>query len=88
MDESQNSKALTKNQSFFADNDSYKQSQTNLETYRFIAMSAAEALKGTRRLLDVGNGGVFIFPIDGIPDVVAVDVFVEDSFAARYPTVK
>jgi SAM-dependent methyltransferase len=88
MDEPQNQKALTKNQLFFADNDRYKQSQTSLETYRFIGMSAAEALKGTRRLLDVGNGGVFAFPIDDIPEVVAVDVFVEESFRRRYPTVK
>jgi SAM-dependent methyltransferase len=88
MDDAQNSKAFAKNQSFFADNDSYKQSQEHLETYRFIAMSAAEAVKGAQRLLDVGNGGVFIFPIAGIPEVVAVDIFVEDSFATRYPTVK
>jgi len=88
MDDSQNSKAFAKNQSFFTDNDSYKQSQQQLETYRFIAMSAAAAVKGTRRLLDVGNGGVFIFPIDDIPEVVAVDIFIEDSFAKRYPTVK
>jgi SAM-dependent methyltransferase len=87
MDEPQNSKALAKNQLFFAENDRYKQAQTVLETYRFIAMAATQALKGTRRLLDVGNGGVFIFSIDDIPDVVAVDVFVEKSFAARYPKV-
>jgi SAM-dependent methyltransferase len=88
MDNAQNGKAFARNQSFFTDNDSYKRSQQHLETYRFIAMSAAEAVKGTRRLLDVGNGGVFIFPIGDIPEVVAVDIFVEDSFAARYPTVK
>jgi len=88
MNARQHQKALTKNQLFFADNDVYKQSQRSLETYRYIGMSAAEALRGTRRLLDVGNGGLFAFPIDGIPEIVAVDVFVEESFRERYPAVK
>jgi SAM-dependent methyltransferase len=84
----QNAEALEKNASFFADNDWYKSTQNRLETYRLIAESAAHEVKGSERLLDVGNGGVFIFPIEHIPQVEAIDLFVEDSFTTRYPGVK
>jgi SAM-dependent methyltransferase len=84
----QNVQALEKNASFFADNDWYKVTQNRLETYRLIAESAYHEVQGSKRLLDIGNGGVFIFPIEQIPQVEAVDVFVEESFTSRYPKVK
>jgi SAM-dependent methyltransferase len=76
-----------KNQAFFADNDWYKTTQQHLELYRAIAASATHETAQARRLLDIGNGGVFIFPIAHIPEVEAIDIFVEDSFAERYPGV-
>jgi SAM-dependent methyltransferase len=84
----QNEKSVVKNQDFFAENELYKSLQGELELYQFIANSAAHETAGARRLLDIGNGGVFIFPIDHIPDIEAIDIFVEASFSARYPTVK
>jgi len=84
----QNVQALEKNASFFADNEWYKSTQSRLETYRLIANSARHEVQGSKRLLDIGNGGVFIFPIEQIPHVEAIDVFVEESFAVRYPTVE
>src|SRR5258707_10683449 len=84
----QNIQALEKNASFFANNDWYKSTQNRLETYRLIADSAYHEVQGSKRLLDIGNGGVFIFPIEQIPHVEAIDVFVEESFTIRYPTVK
>jgi SAM-dependent methyltransferase len=84
----QNEQALEKNASFFADNEWYKSNQERLETYRLIAQSASHEVEGAEHLLDIGNGGVFIFPIDRIPHVEAIDVFVEESFSARYPGVK
>ena len=84
----QNEKSVAKNQEFFADNDLYKLLQGELELYRFIAQSAAHETTRARRLLDIGNGGVFIFPIDHIPDVEAIDIFVEEDFKSRYPRVK
>lgn len=87
-DAAQNAQALEKNASFFADNDWYKSTQNRLETYRLIAESAYHEVKNAKRLLDIGNGGIFIFPIEQIPHVEAIDVFVEESFINRYPTVK
>jgi SAM-dependent methyltransferase len=84
----QSVQALEKNASFFADNNWYKSNQNRLETYRLIAESARHEVQGSKRLLDIGNGGVFVFPTEQIPHVEAIDVFVEESFATRYPTVK
>lgn len=84
----QSTKSVAKNQDFFADNDLYKRLQSELELYLFIAKSAAHETAHARRLLDIGNGGVFIFPIGHIPDVEAIDIFVEEDFKTRYPTVK
>jgi len=84
---SQNASSIAKNQEFFANNDWYKSLQGELELYRFIALSAAHETRDARRLLDVGNGGVFIFPIGHIADVHAIDIFVEEDFRSRYPTV-
>lgn len=83
----QNQSALEKNREFFADNDWYKEKQGELEIYRFISLSAARETRHSQRLLDIGNGGVFPFPIAHIPEVVAIDVFVEQDFKTRYPTV-
>jgi SAM-dependent methyltransferase len=84
----QNVKSAAKNRDFFADNDLYKTLQNKLEIYQFIAKSAAHETASAHRLLDIGNGGVFIFPIGHIPDVEAIDIFVEKDFKTRYPTVK
>jgi SAM-dependent methyltransferase len=84
----QNAKSVAKNQDFFANNDQYKTLQNKLELYQFIAASATHETTGARRLLDIGNGGVFIFPIEHIPDIEAIDIFVEDDFKVRYPAVK
>jgi SAM-dependent methyltransferase len=83
----QNEEALQKNAAFFAENEWYKSNQNRLETYQLIADSAAHEVEGAQALLDIGNGGVFIFPIDRIPHVEAIDLFIEKSFAQRYPKV-
>ncbi len=84
----QNTKSIAKNQDFFADNDWYKRLQSELELYQFIAKSATHETAGAKRLLDIGNGGIFIFPIAHIPEVEAIDIFVEEDYKERYPGVK
>jgi len=80
--------AAKKNRDFFADNDHYKDIQSELEHYKFIALSARNGIAGAGNLLDIGNGGVFIYKIDDVPSVTAIDIFVEESFSKRYPSVK
>jgi SAM-dependent methyltransferase len=53
-----------------------------------MACSATHETEQSQRLLDIGNGGIFIYPIDHIPSVEAVDIFVESSFQERYPRVR
>jgi hypothetical protein len=83
----QSNAAIRKNADFFAGNDWYKSNQGRLETYRLIAESAAHEVKTAHRVLDIGNGGIFIFPIDHIPRVEAIDLFVDQSFSDRHPDV-
>jgi cyclopropane fatty-acyl-phospholipid synthase-like methyltransferase len=84
----QENRSLTSNAQWFADNETYKSAQEDLELYRFIALAAAHETEGSRALLDIGNGGIFAYPISHIPRVVAIDVFVEDDFGRRYPRVE
>lgn len=84
----QETRSLTSNAQWFADNETYKSAQEDLELYRFIALAAAHETEGSRALLDIGNGGIFAYPISHIPRVVAIDVFVEDDFGRRYPRVE
>jgi len=79
--------AIRKNAEFFAENDWYKSNQGRLEMYRLIAEAATQEVKTANSLLDIGNGGIFIFPIDHIALVEAIDLFVDESFSDRYPEV-
>jgi SAM-dependent methyltransferase len=80
--------AVQKNAEFFADNEWYKNTQSRLDLYRLMAKAAAHETEQSQRLLDIGNGGIFIYPIDHIPSVEAVDIFVEQTFQERYPGVR
>jgi SAM-dependent methyltransferase len=83
----QSNSAIRKNADFFAENDWYKSNQERLATYRLIAESAAHELKTANRILDIGNGGLFAFPIDHIARVEAIDLFVDKSFSDQHPDV-
>jgi len=79
---------IASNASWFADNTSYKAAQQDLELYRLIALAAAHETERSQVLLDIGNGGIFVYPISHISRVVAIDVFIEEDFSRRYPTVE
>ena len=78
---------IRKNVDFFAENDWYRSNQGRLATYRLIAESAAHEVKKANRILDIGNGGIFAFPIDHISRVEAIDLFVDKTFSIRHPDV-
>ena len=84
----QETRSLASNAQWFAGNKTYKSAQEDFELYRFIALAAAHETERSRALLDIGNGGIFAYPIAHIPRVVAIDVFVEDDFGRRYPGVE
>jgi SAM-dependent methyltransferase len=80
--------AVKKNQEFFANNDEYKSVQSELEHYKLLALTATEAVRNAVHLLDIGNGGIFVYPVAPFKRVVAVDIFVEPDFSQRYPSVE
>jgi len=84
----QNKKSELKNKNFFSENNTYKSIQGDLATYKLISLTAKRETEKSKRLLDIGNGGVFIYPISHIPDVHACDIFVEKDFEQRYPNVQ
>jgi cyclopropane fatty-acyl-phospholipid synthase-like methyltransferase len=88
MNANQSHQSVNLNQGFFKDNNWYKDVQNELEIYQFISKSATHETKAAKRLLDIGNGGVFIYPIDHIDDVNAIDIFVEEDFKLKYPRVR
>ena len=74
----QDSVSVTKNKSFFADNSTYARNVAQLATYRNIRSEVDAAIAGTQRLLDIGNGGVFDYDTQLVPEIVGVDLFLDD----------
>jgi hypothetical protein len=77
--------AATLNAEFFVESDFYRVAQKTLEIYRWSGLAATHETANSVALLDVGNAGLFEYPIGHIPDVVAMDLFVDPSFGLRYP---
>ncbi len=56
----QSAKSIERNISFFKDNlRYYTENISTMDTYAVIRRYVTEALRGTNRLLDIGNGGLF-----------------------------
>lgn len=72
------------NGSFFGGDD-YRQQVGRLDTSRYIETAITREVAGFRRLLDVGNGGVFHYDPAVVGEAVAVDLFLESLPASRFP---
>ena len=70
---------------FFSDNDRYAQSVSELTTYRNIRAALTGALSGSRRLLDIGNGGVFDYDLGVADEIVGLDLFLDEVTNAVLP---
>ena len=68
--------SATKNASFFEANERYAERVGRLETYRHIRHAIDPHVAGARRVLDVGNGGVFDYDTTLAGEIVGVDLFV------------
>ena len=73
------------NEEFFAENATYAERVASLGTYRIIREAIERELRGTKRLLDIGNGGVFDYDTAVAEQIVAVDLFLDETFADRMP---
>jgi SAM-dependent methyltransferase len=56
-----------------------------LDTYRNIRDALTREVAGTELLLDVGNGGVFEYDTAQVKRITAVDLFLDQLPASRFP---
>jgi SAM-dependent methyltransferase len=77
LTETQQSKqSLDANASYFLKNLSdYDESVRTVDTYRRIHEYVTAKIAGTKRLLDIGNGGVFAYDTSAVQSITAIDLF-------------
>lgn len=80
----QAAESVEQNSSFFA-RDIYKQNADRLDSHVRIREALTAELAGTKRLLDVGNGGVFEYDLGVAEEIVACDLFLDESISDQYP---
>ncbi len=77
--------AVVRNREFFA-GEHWSQQTADIDSYSLIRDVIDRELAGTRRLLDVGNGGVFDrYTPELVESIVAVDLFLSQVSADRFP---
>lgn len=76
--------SVARNSEFFA-RDTYNDHAGRLDSHERIRQALTAELAGTGRLLDVGNGGVFEYDPAVAREVVAVDLFLDESMSGDYP---
>lgn len=81
---SQAADAAAKNAQFFA-RDKHGHDVATLDTYRRIREAIEREVAGAKRMLDVGNGGVFEYDTNLIEEIVAVDLFLDELPDSRFP---
>lgn len=75
----QTADAAKDNASYFADNaERYARWLATLDSYRMQAEAITRELRGSKRLIDIGNGGAFDYDPTVVESIVAVDL-VEDG---------
>ena len=81
----QDATSAKQNAEFFAES-KHARDVAELDTYRLIREAVTSELSGTRRLLDVGNGGVFDYDTTQIEEIIAVDLFLDRMPPSQFPT--
>lgn len=76
--------SVAQNRNFFS-RDTYGRHAEKLDSHRNIREALTGELKGSRRLLDVGNGGVFEYDPAVADQIVAVDLFLDEQAEAGFP---
>jgi SAM-dependent methyltransferase len=80
----QDATSAEQNAEFFA-RENHGRDVAELDTYRNIREAVTREVAGTKRLLDVGNGGVFDYDTTQVDEIVAVDLFLDRLPASRFP---
>jgi SAM-dependent methyltransferase len=80
----QDATSARQNAEFFAQ-DKHARDVAELDTYRYIREAVTREVTGIDRLLDVGNGGVFDYDTTQVGQILAVDLFLDQIPASRFP---
>lgn len=78
-DTGQDVASVTKNARYFDANKHYAERVGSLDTYGNIRDAVDREIVGARRLLDIGNGGVFDYNTDLAEQIVGVDLFLDGT---------
>jgi SAM-dependent methyltransferase len=81
-DAQQDSLSAAQNSEYFAANANYAQRVASLDTYGAISAAIDAEINGSKRLLDVGNGGVFDYDTDLAEQIVGVDLCLSETSPA------
>ncbi|MEO7198044.1 MAG: glycosyltransferase, partial [Solirubrobacterales bacterium] len=76
--------SVAQNSDFFA-RETYSRNADRLDSHALIRRRLTAELAGSKRLLDVGNGGVFEYDPAVAEEIVAVDLFLDESDSPRFP---
>jgi SAM-dependent methyltransferase len=85
MSEAKQDKASAAQNSEFFARDLYGDAVAVLDSYKLIREAVSEEVAGTELLLDVGNGGVFEYDTTQVGAITAVDLFLDQLPADRFP---
>ena len=80
----QDAASAERNAEFFA-RDKHGRDVAALDTYRLIREAITREVAGARRLLDVGNGGIFEYDTGLVNEIVAVDLFLDQLSPSHFP---
>jgi ubiquinone/menaquinone biosynthesis C-methylase UbiE len=82
QDARQDPLSAAQNSEYFSANAHYARHVASLDTYRAIRAAVDAEIKGSKRLLDVGNGGVFDYDTDLAEQIVGVDLCLSETSPA------
>jgi SAM-dependent methyltransferase len=80
----QDAASARQNAEFFA-REKHGRDAAELDTYHLIREAITREVAGADELLDVGNGGVFEYDTTQVKRIVAVDLFLDQVAADRFP---
>ena len=63
-----------KNISFFSANKKYQQNVANLDTYKILYGEITNSLKNSKKLLDIGHGGIFDYDTSKLESITGLDL--------------
>lgn len=81
----QDQHAAGQNRDFFGDDEKYGRRAARLAITKNIGDAVNRELAASRRVIDVGNGGLFDYDTSLVDEIVAVDLFLDELPADRFP---